>query len=211
MDAIVAGANEESFGAGNFIGMMLKLYDEPDSKGLQDAVPFVWGADDLTQYAERSGVEKHKLYRDQFICGAIMEMLIAHLSSTKQTQKEKLVNILRQMRMGADRDQKFWFSDAPESNRKIEFDPTSINHKKSPVLPFDKQSDRSIRAAHDLVRLGKKEQSIKHAPYTPHTHNTESKSTNASALNSGLERPQGFVRKNVTTLNYGNSLCHTKT
>jgi len=162
MDAIVAGANEESFGAGNFIGMMLKLYDEPDSKGLQDAVPFVWGADDLTQYAERSGVEKHKLYRDQFICGAIMEMLIAHLSSTKQTQKEKLVNILRQMRMGADRDQVYWDS-ANNKNLKISQDDISNSVG---VADYNLLPNVEIRAANAIVQLGRDPAGTELAPYT---------------------------------------------
>ena len=142
----------------NFIGMMIALRDSHDKKSIQDAVPFVWGTDDLTQHSERSGIEKNKLYRDQFICSILMGMLINKMPDGED--KDKLRNILRQILMGADRDQKFWFPEA-KSDEKMEIDPVvleqdpkiknSAGNKTSEEIQKNKIP---IEAANKFVELG---------------------------------------------------------
>jgi len=115
---------------------------------MHDAVPFVWGADGLTQFGERSGAEKFKLYRDQLLAGSLMEMLIE--SSQKNGLLEDantLTSILNSMRLGSERDRPFL-----TSNANINYD----TEKMPKDSPYTKSTEKDIQAANRLVRLGSK-------------------------------------------------------
>jgi hypothetical protein len=99
---------------------------ESKLKNMPDAIPFVWGSDGLTQFSERSGAEKFKLYRDQLAVESLMEMMIDSLSASKGPTDKKdaatLIEILNQLRMGQTKDQ-YMFSprdtDIPETNEQV--------------------------------------------------------------------------------------------
>jgi len=111
MRKIKADAKGETLTEGNFIGLLYKLYNEHKDGKLGedfDAVPFVWGSDGLTQYKERSGAEKCKLYRDQLVVESVMMMMIESLKDSKDAEAmedaKSLKEILRQLRVGQDKD-----------------------------------------------------------------------------------------------------------
>jgi len=111
MRKIKADAKGETLTEGNFIGLLYKLYNEHKDGKLGedfDAVPFVWGSDGLTQYKERSGAEKYKLYRDQLVVESVMMMMIESLKDSKDAEAmedaKSLKEILRQLRVGQDKD-----------------------------------------------------------------------------------------------------------
>jgi hypothetical protein len=135
---------------GNFIGLLYELYK--GSPGSQDRVPFVWGADGLTQFTERSGAEKYKLYRDQFLCESLIEMIISGLRDLpdEPIQKEEIKiwkDILDCLRRGSEKDRRFWTT---KDNTKLTIGTEGIRDSGSP------KTKRKIEAANTFVSTDKR-------------------------------------------------------
>ena len=111
-EAVERDASRQTVSEGNFIGLVLAIW-AMGKTSIQDAVPFVWGADGLTQFNERSGVEKYKFYRDQLAVDSLMEIVATTLEQLGDPRGRTWRDILTQIRLGPQRDAPFW-EPAPE-------------------------------------------------------------------------------------------------
>ncbi|MBC7599820.1 MAG: hypothetical protein H7238_12495 [Polaromonas sp.] len=148
-DVVQADAKKVTVSEGNFIGLVKAVYDHREKNTTQDRVPFVWGADGLTQFTERSGVEKFKLYRDQLAVESLMEMvgntLQSHDSPQEQARGSEWLSLLAQIRTGPDRDKPFW---AP-ANQKLNISDEGLRETDHNTV-----SNKPIRSATRAAPLG---------------------------------------------------------
>ena len=139
--------NEDDVTEGNFIGLLFALSKNAPAE--QDPIPFVWGADGLTQFAERSGVEKFRIYRDQHVTEPLMEIVSAALHKIGEHKSAQYwESTLTQLREGPRRDRKYW----EPANQKLEVDVTGIEDTEE----YDTTAYVTVRAAAGPVPLGHK-------------------------------------------------------
>ncbi|MBC7599818.1 MAG: hypothetical protein H7238_12485 [Polaromonas sp.] len=142
-EAIGADLDGDTVSEGNFIGLVMAVRDGEKSRR-QDAVPFVWGADGLTQFTERSGVEKFRIYRDQLAVESLREMVGNTLTGQGDARGTDWLSLLEKIRMGPSRDAPFF---ANEQRMQISTDGIRDSH-------LHPEPDQPIRAAMGPVPLG---------------------------------------------------------